>query len=120
MGPFTVQSIDNVLNLTLYYHKVMPAGDGVKLEATYEAIEVGPGKVVEDTDGNSGINIPTVAGIATCVFIIILVTCLIVYRKTFSQRKNNANNETEDGVDENCGSSTSASLKHGGADLFWD
>ena len=47
-----------------------------------------------------------------------LVACLIIYRKRVNNGENKDNNE--EGEDENCASSTSTSLKHGGVDLFWD
>lgn len=47
------------------------------------------------------------------------MTCLIVYRRTFNQGKDTTH-ETEDACDENCGSSTTASIKNDRGEIFWD
>jgi len=123
--PFEVVARERELNMTLLYYNSHTNDNGVKLEATYEVIGVipnpgtpppGPDNSPDDEEDESkpflGLNIPTVVGISTCIIIIIIAICLILYRKLLSTPKNKDIADSSD-VDENCASLSGSSIRQG-------
>lgn len=114
--PFSIKSQSNLLNVTLYYDQTN-FGDMMVLTGTYEAISSYVKKVVVTTtvatvannhqEQGSNVNVAMIVGISACLFVVVLASFIIGFRKL--RRMNTKNKDvSEEGVEDDYSSASSS------------
>lgn len=107
--PIVIYTRGNSVNVTLHYFKIPLGSKYVELEASYtldKAEKMIEEKDNEDEDNGSMLNIPAIAGISACAFVIILASIIVTYRKirNSSMSDNKEEEKAEEGFEDNCSS----------------